>query len=352
VIYFTIRRETHAVGVDGTIEAGLWAIDATGANLRPVILIDDVRDRIGAEVGDLVTSADILTMDISATAERVVYTVKNASTSEQFVLTALGSGSEVQVVHGPTPSVTRATISGNGSTVFVADVDPNDPTRTVRFLVLGSGGEFRREIEPVVVGGATVAEKGLMLSEDGTLLLAGNTGAMIYTVDGVVRWLTPNCPMVGQIPVTLEGATMGSQGYRVAYLAPVVGGNRLVVMDVMTDDTRVKQAALSVTIEPPVIVAGEPDAATLTVDVGDPAARACVTLWRDSALLTGAFGLNDTGVEGDDTAGDGVFTTGRLAVPAGTDGGEVVVRIAFERMGPDGLRTTELYDIAERLKVR
>ncbi len=351
-VYFTIRTRTRAIGIAEPIEPGLWAIDLTGSALRPVIMIDEIRDLIGAEADDTVYPGEMLTMDISAVADRLVFAVRNMSTSEHFVLAARGDGSETRLLHGPSASVARATISGSGSMVFVADVAVGDESHTARFHIMQFDGGSKHEIAPVLVGGAPVAEKGLMLSEDGSMLMAGNAGAIISTADGVARSLLTDCPDLHQIPGTLESATMSSTGHRVVYLSPIVDSNRLVVVDVQTDAAVLNQLSQHVAVNPPRIAAGEQDAATVTVAEDDKSAMVCVTQRRGFDLLADSIGLNDEGEEADVAAGDGVHTTGGLGVPELIDSGEVTLRIAIETVDLDGRRSTAVFEIFNALTIR
>ena len=299
VVYFTIRTDTRAVGVEEPIEAGLWAIDTTGDNLRSVVLLDDIRALIGAEESDRLSVPRILTMDVTATADRAVFALRNDSTEEWFVLSSLGNGSQARILHGPSESVFRVSIAGSGSTVFIADTELDDLSRTPRFTIVRPDSGSSRRIEAVLAGGVGVSNRGLMLSYDGSVLLAGGTGTLIYTADGTTRSLLPNCPEFSQIPDFLTAPTMSDTAHRVLFLGPVPGGNRLVSIDVQTEEALFAPNDNSVSVDPNVVEQGKEDV-MIAVSETDLEAIVCVTFREDSALLAGSIGLNDDGRLGDD----------------------------------------------------
>lgn len=351
LVYFTIRTDTRAVGVEEPIRAGLWAIDASGSNLRPIILLDDIRDLIGAEETDALSVPATLTMDISAVADRLVFTLRNDMTGEWFVLSSRGDGQEVRVLHGPSTFVFRATISGSGSTVFVGDVAFEDETRSPRFTILSPEGGNRHEIEPVLEGGSGTATRGLMLTEDGSVLLAGSTGLLVYTVDGVTRSLLPSCPTLSQVPFSLTAPTISSTGNRVTYLGPVPGGNRLVSMDVQTTESKLAPNGKTVYVEPKLISQAEGSETTVEVDVQDNTARVCVTFRRNTDLLVDSIELNDAGDYGDQEADDGHFAYAVPNIATLNDPGPVTIRVAIETVSSAGLRTTTMFDAENLLEI-
>ncbi|MCO5220818.1 MAG: hypothetical protein M9947_04440 [Thermomicrobiales bacterium] len=351
VIYFTIRRDTKIVGVDEPVRAGLWAIDAAGGNLRPVVLLDDIRDLVGADEGDQLTVPEILTMGISAVADRAVFAIRNDTKGEWYVISSLGDGGETQLLHGPSEFVWRVTMSGSGSTVFIADVVLGDESRTPRFTIVGPAGGSPRELPPMIAGGTGVGSRGLMLSYDGSILLGGGTGLMMYTADGVVRSMLSNCAQLTNVPSYLEAATMSSTGHHVLFLGAYPGGSRLVVIEVQTDGALTAPNDNQVTVEPAAIEAGAADTLTITVEERATPARVCATLRRGTDVLAGPLDLNDEGRNGDEVAGDGVYTRDEVVLPASIDPGDLTVRVAIEVDDPDGYRTTTMFDLTERLTV-
>ena len=351
VVYFTIRTNTRAVGVEEPLGAGLWAIDASGDNLRPVVLLDNIRDLIGATESDRLSVPDTLTMDVTATADRAVFALRNDSTGEWFVISSLGNGSQARVLHGPSEFVFRATISGSGSTVFIADVELDDTTRTPRFTVVGPEGGSPRVLEAVLAGGVGVSNRGLMLSYDGSILLAGGTGALVYTSDGTTRSLLPGCSALSQIPGFLTAPTMSGTGHRVLFLGPVPGGNRLVSIDVQTESALFAPNDNPVTVDPVVVSAGD-DNLMISVTENEPEAQVCVTLRQGETDLGDSLGLNDDGELGDTIASDARYSRDNISVPSEASTGDVTVRIAIETADPSGLRTTTMFDLDSALSVR
>lgn len=348
-VFLTISRPTHVVGQEGPVAAGLWRIDASGANLRPVVLLNDIRGLIGAADDDILYSADRLTLDVSDFTGELVYAVRNVTSGEWFVLAVPTNGGSPRLLHGPTGLVSRATISGDGSTVFILDIALEDTTRTPRFTVIGYGGANPHQL-PAVVAGLSNNLNGLMLSIDGSWLLTSSVGSLMDTTDGLVHNLIPGC--LNQIPGSLVKPTMNDTADQVVFLSRTSTGSTLVAIDIHDEVLPYAQVNNVVSIQPTELFSEDPDA-TVSVEVADiePGSRACMILSRDLDRFINPVELRDDGTRGDETADDGVYTTGEINLPNDLTSGSVNVRIVVESTSADGTRQTDLYDIPDGLRV-
>ncbi|MBX3068929.1 MAG: hypothetical protein KF883_00375 [Thermomicrobiales bacterium] len=361
-VFFLVRRSTAMAESGEPVPMGIWAIDASGENLRQIVSPEAVAAAVGAPVDPNLCCfhRDGYTIDSSSDGSRIVFAA--LAGGGENVLTANGSGGDLTVLREELQLVFRVAISGDGSTVAY-DVVPLESDVDEVEVVAASGGAPR--VMPGTPSGGYYEP--IQLSDDGSLLLVSPFGLLYDIATGDVTTLAVSIPNVGgthQAVLTdgLARATMDATGRTFLYAMRTVRcadcanlQEQLATMEIDAASPGQSPAISAVSIEPAEIGLNGASSTTAQAAVSSDDEVLGVGF---AALLGGFVDMNvgsgatllDDGSNGDQRAGDGTFTaSGIVHAPYVTreeDTGERVVRIAAESETDDGLRHATAIDAA------
>ncbi len=361
-VFFLVRRGAAIAESGESVPHGVWAIDASGANLRQVVSSEAVAAVVGAPLDPNLCCfhGDGRTLDSSSDGNRIVF---EAYTGDgQNVLTADGNGGDLTVLREGLQFVFRVAISGDGSTVAY-NVVPRESDVDQIEVVAASGGS-PRAMPGAPYGGFY---EPIQLSSDGSLLLVSPFGLLYDTATAQVTTLAVSITNVGgsHEAVLTDGlarATMDASGQTFLYAMRTVRcadcanpQEQLATMEIDPANPGQSPEISSVSVDPAEIGLNGASSTTAQATVSSDDEVLGVGF---AALLDGFVDMNvgsgaallDDGLNGDQRAGDGTFTAGGIVhvqyVAREDDTGERVVRIAAETETEDGLRHATAIDAA------
>jgi hypothetical protein len=356
--FFLVRRDVAAV--DGTLlTRGVWAIGASGDNLRQIVAADDIADLFGIaiEATGCCFYADGMPFDVSASGDEIVFGAYAGD--GEHVLAVSGDGSNLHDLAGPFNWVKNVAVSGDGSTVAF-DIVPLDNGNNEVGLVDFAGGD------PQIIATATGSSSHdvLRLSDDGSKLLLTPLSHLVDTSTGDRRQLAVLTPGAGGHDALLaEGmarAAMNADATRFSYVMRYIRcadcanlHEQIATLDIGPAALGAAPALSDATIDPTEIADDSVEVATASVAVeteGEIVAVGAVFL-RDGVYdVNLAFDakLLDDGLTADARANDDIFTNGALrysqAVAREDDTGPRSIRYQAEIETPDGLRHATALD--------
>ncbi|MEZ4500097.1 MAG: hypothetical protein R2839_08420 [Thermomicrobiales bacterium] len=360
-VYFLVRRDAAIAESGEPVTRGIWAIDASGANLRQLVSADAVAAAAGVPIEQTgcCFHGDGGPLDISTDGGQLAFGAF-AGTGEH-VFTADGSGGSLTIIRENVNYVFRVAISGDGSTAAY-DVLPFESSTNELGVVSTGGGEA------VVMPGAPNGgfDEPIQLSDDGSTLLVSPNGLLFDSASGDVNQLAISIPNLGgsQEAVLTDGlarSTMDASAQKFLYVMRTVRcadcanlQEQLATMDIDPVTLGQSPVIADATIDPASIPLDGSASTTVqaTIESADP-----VLGVGFSALVGGLFDTNvgsgavllDDGSNGDTAAGDGIFATQSISyVPVvirENDGGPRTVRIAAEVETADGMRHATAADI-------
>lgn len=361
-VFFLVRRDTATSDNATPLPRGIWAIDASGANLRQVVGADDVATLFGITVDQTgcCFHADGHPLDASDDGSHIVF-VAYAGDGEH-VLSANGDGSNLVDLRGSLNHAMRVAISGDGGLVAYdvnpAGADQNEitvtPFGTVSPKVLVAAMPYSGYLEP------------FQLTRTGSKLLVSSNGLLFDTATGDSELLGVSIYGVGgnHEAVLTDGlprGTMDAAGEQFLYVMRTVR---------CADCANQQEQLATMAIDPvdlgaaPVISNGSIEPAAILPEYGSEAVVSASISTDDqvlgvgfAALLGSEVDVNlgnsvvlfDDGTHGDTAAGDGTYTIGGIVhspvVVRDPDTGPRTVRIAAEVEDASGLRHATAVEI-------
>jgi hypothetical protein len=360
-VYFLVRRDTVTRDNALPIPRGIWAIDASGGNLRQIIDANDIATSLGITVEETgcCFHADGRPLAVSDDGGRVVFAAYGG-TGEHF-FSSDGSGGNLVQLGDTQQYAMRVAISGDG-TLAAYDGTPAGASLNDVAIVPAGGGT------PTVL--TTMPYSGFyepfQLTQTGSKLLVSSNGLLFDTTAGTSTQLGVSITDVGgnHVAVLTDGLPRGTMD--------AIGENFLYVMrSVRCADCPNQQEQLATLAIDPVDLGNAPMVADASVAPdtiglnGSSEAVASATVTTDATVLGVGFTalldgnpdpnvstgrlLLDDGQNGDETAGDGIYTaaaiTHLMVTARESDIGPRVVRIAAEVEDAGGLRHATALDI-------
>lgn len=358
-VYFMVRRDAATADGAVSISRGVWAIDADGDNLRPVVGIQEVADLFGfpVEQSGCCFHGNGRVVSVSRDGGSVVFVSYGAD--GEYVLAVDGDGGNLHILAGPYQFVMRVAVSGDGGTAawdgVVAGAERNE-IATGRF----SGGDANVLDTPP----ASEASQPIQLSADGAQLLVSPNGLLIDTASGDSRLLAVAIPDMGgnHLAVLTDGlprATMNADATLFLYAMRTTRcadcanlPEQLATLEIDPADAGAAPAIGEVTIEPAEVDLAGTTSTTIAAEVdldAEIAGVGAVCLIDGSAVdsnLGGALALRDDGLGADVSAADGTYTAGPIthAPDPAVETGDRTVRVAAEYEDSEGFRHASAID--------
>jgi hypothetical protein len=361
-VFFHVRRDTATSDGSLTIPRGVWAIDASGANLRQVVDADGVAALFGIPLDPNACCfhGDGHPLDVADDGSRLVFVSYGAD--GEHVISANGDGSNLVDLRGGLSYAMRVAISGDGALVAYdvtpAGVDQNEVTVTpfgdVSPHVLVAAMPYSGYLEP------------FQLTQTGSKLLVSSNGLLFDTASGDAELLGASISGVGgnHEAVLTDGlprGTMDDAGEQFLYVMRTVR---------CADCANQQEQLATMTIDPvdlgsaPVISNGSIAPASILPEYGSEAVISASVSTDGQVLgvgfsallgsevdanLSTAVVLLDDGTHGDAVAGDQTYTAGGIVhapvVVRDQDIGPRIVRVAAEVEDGNGLRHATAVDI-------
>ncbi len=360
-VYFLVRRDTATLDGATQIPRGIWAIDASGTNLRQIVNADAIAGALGVPIEETgcCFHGDGRPLDASDDGSRIVFAAYGGG-AEHFFSTD-GAGGNLVQLQGNMQYAMRVAISGDGS---LAAYDGTPLGATLNDVgVIPAGGGTPTVLTSMPYSGF---DEPFQLTQTGGKLLISSNGLLFDTATGASQLLGVSIYGVGSnhTAVLTDGLPRGTMD--------AVGENFLYVMrSVRCADCANQQEQLAtLSIDPvdlgeaPSISGASIDPATIGLDGGSTATASATITSADTvlgvgfaALLDGTLDPNvgnglvllDDGQNGDMAAGDGIYTAAGIVhstiVAQDDDTGPRVIRIAAEVEGADGRRHATALDI-------
>ena len=360
-VFILVRRDTATSDGATTIPRGIWAIDASGANLRQLVDANDIATALGVTIEETgcCFHADGRPLDASDDGSRVVFAAFAAGV-ERFFSTD-GSGGNLVQLGGDMQFTMRVAVSGDG-TLAAYDGTPVGATLNDVAVIPAGGGEATVLTSMPYSG----FDEPFQLTQNGTRLLVSSNGLLFDTATGAAELLGASINGVGgnHVAVLTDGlprGTMDAEGTRFLYVMRSVRcadcanqQEQLATMSIDPVDLGAAPVISNESIEPATILPEYGSEAVVSVSVS---ANGQVLGVGFAALLGGTVDVNvghllvllDDGTNGDAVAGDGTYTLGAIVhAPIEvreSDTGPRIVRIAAEIEDANGLRHATAVDI-------
>jgi hypothetical protein len=360
-VVFRVYRDAPIHG-GGTLERGLYAIDADGSDLRQVVGPAEIAPVLGIPVDQVPFFGASFGLDVSADGSRIVfgmYIEPQPGGEGQGLFAVAGDGSGLRNLLGRVSFLNNAAISGDGETVAYATADFATSYQEIGVMDF-AGGEPRKlaESTPQAPGIPAALPSGerIQLSADGSRLLLGSTGLLAETDSGEVVQLgvrggyasTDPAPVVYD---SLDRATMSADARRFLYLVRDAAGIfQLAILDLDPDDPGPAPRIAEVASDAASVALAGATTATVSAEVaaGQPIVRVGVAVLQEGQVDPNTYGaiLLDDGAGDDATAGDDVHTSGPIAANCCAEPGPRTLRIRVEVQDAGGLRHATAVEVA------
>lgn len=361
IVFFLVRRDT--VSRDGAtpFPRGIWAVDAAGTNLRQLVDASDIATAVGVPVEETgcCFHADGHPLDASDDGGRIVFG-SYAAGFERF-FSADGSGGNLIQLGADQQNAMRVAVSGDG-TLAAYDGMPAGATLNDVAVIPASGGTP----EVLTTMPYSGYDEPFQLSQTGSKLLISWNGLLFDTAAGTSVQLGVSINGAGgnHTAVLNDGlprGTMDATGEQFLYVMRTVR---------CADCANQQEQLATLTIDPvdleeaPMISNASVTPDTLGLNGSSEVVAEATVTTEDTVIGVGFTGLLngtpdpnvgtgrvllDDGLNGDATAGDGIYTAGAIVHITSTtrddDTGPRVVRIAAEVEGADGRRHATALDI-------
>lgn len=365
-VFFLLRRDAALAMGSTPIERGVWRMAADGTGLQQLAGPDAVATLLG------VTPADVFpvsgcgpSLGVSEDGSSVVFVTGVAALGD-VILGLDGDGTGLHTVIGPIgasqtagPGVRHTTISSDGSTVVYEVGNMPGLVDPTEIGVVGFDGTGKTPITtspPTTVGSCFTPFR---LSADGGSLLLGDTGVLFPTAGGDPLSLVLRGGYFSTDPMQLviEGnalsMTMSDDASRFVYL---IGDTSGIVQAVTLDIDPASRSEAPDVSSPKITPASIPRDRSPAVLSARVAAMGTALRVGSAVLLdgledlagsfvAGANVLTDDGMNGDQAAGDDVYTTNGITAGEGATVGPRTVRIKAEVTAGDGKRHATAVDI-------
>lgn len=345
-LFFSMYRDDGST--NGPIERGIWQLDL--ASSTPVQLVgpQQAATALGATI-DLVQFFSLAgpTLGASADGARLVFGVPVNGVGDHLVAYTVASDS-IQLLVGPIgsaqtagPGIRHGSLSADGQLVaYEAGNTPGvvDPSE---WGVIPFSGGTKTVLTTSPPNPGVTNFSFAPLSADGSRLLLGDIGDLYETDDGEVLQLPVRGAFfsVDPLPIT-DGTTWQMSASGDAFLFTrhdAVGVSQLASMKL--DPTNVGDAPsiTSPTVDRATLPRDGTTTATIRASVsGAGIVRVTSATLRDgrrdtaSNCLAGEVVMLDDGMNGDATAGDGVFTSPGIYASSCTPTADFVLRVKVE----------------------
>jgi hypothetical protein len=361
-VFFLVRRDTATTDGATQLPRGIWAIDASGGNLRQLVDANDIATALGVTIEETgcCFHGDGRPLDASDDGGRVVFAAYAAGVERFF--SADGSGGNLVQLGGDQQFAMRVAVSGDG-TLAAFDGTPVGATLNDVAVIPVAGGTPTVLISMPYSG----YDEPFQLTQTGSRLLVSSNGLLFDTATGDVELLGASINGVGgnHEAVLTDGlprGTMDAEGQQFLYVMRTVRcadcanqQEQLATMSIDPVDLGAAPMISNGTIEPASIL---PEYGSEAVVSASVAADGTVLGVGFAALLDdGTVDINvghllvllDDGTNGDTVAGDDVYTVGGVVhgpfVARDPDTGPRTVRIAAEVEDANGLRHATAVDI-------
>lgn len=360
-VFFLVRRDTATSDSSLTVPRGIWAVDASGANLRQLVDASDIAGALGLPIEETgcCFHGDGHPLDASDDGGRVVFAAFAGGV--EHVFSADGSGGNLVQLRGDLQYAMRVAISGDG-TLAAYDGTPVGATLN-DVAVLPPGGGEARVLTAMPYSGF---DEPFQLTQTGSRLLVSSNGLLFDTATGTAELLGVSIAGAGgnHLAVLTDGlprGTMDAEGQQFLYVMRSVRcadcanqQEQLATMTIDPVDLGAAPVISNGSIEPAAILPEYGSEAVVSASVstdGQMLGVGFAALLGDTvdANLGQAVVLLDDGTNGDAVAGDKIYTAGGIVhapvVIREPDTGPRIVRVAAEIEDGNGLRHATAVDI-------
>ncbi len=349
-VFFLLDRDGSFVGTGGSspVQRGLYVINSDGSGLRQIVGPAAVAALFGTTANSSISPEFTVTgnspnhsLGVSKDGARIVFGAKKAAGNGPDAIFGVNlDGSGLHFVIGPVPYVEHLAISSDGSKVLYDTFEANlVETGSVNF-----DGSGRRALRHDGLGNSP----GVQLSADGSLLLAFD---ILYNTDGsgALQLSTPFNALTPGSPV------MNAAGTRFVY--PFVlpgtysqGLTQLASAEINPLNLGTAPVVVNPTVNPGFVIPGDsPAVVTAGVNTANRILGVSYTTVRDGLVddpVTGSVFLTDDGANGDQAAGDGIFTSNNVVVGSRVAPGPRTLRLFAQVLDTAGIRHATLVDMA------
>ena len=360
-VFFLVRRDTATSDGATTLPRGIWAIDASGANLRQLVDANDIATALGVTIEETgcCFHSDGRPLDASDDGGRVIFAASAGGV--EHIFSADGSGGNLVQLRGDLQFAMRVAISGDG-TLAAYDGTPVGETLNEVAVLPVSGGEAQILTMMPYSG----FDEPFQLTRTGSQLLVSSNGLLFDTATGSSELLGVAINGVGgnHEAVLTDGlprGTMDAEGTQFLYVMRTVR---------CADCANQQEQLATLTIDPvdlgeaPVISDGSIEPASILPEYGSETVVSASVITSGlllgvgfAALLDGTVDVNlgqtivllDDGTNGDAVAGDDTYSAGGIVhtplIVREPESGPRIVRIAAEVEDANGLRHATAVDI-------
>jgi Tol biopolymer transport system component len=366
-IVFRVYRDTSFAGESGTdpISRGLYAIDADGSNLRRLVGPEEMAPRLNVTPEEVPFFGGTWGLDLSFDGGVIAFvsliTPEAGGSGQGLFVTSLNGGVP-RMLLARTAFVTSGAVSPDGSTIAYVSYDNAIGLAQVGIVAPNGFGQrvLTDDSRETGIGMGLPSGERIQLSTDGTRLILGSTGLLLDTATGAKLAFSVNdfMSVSGDPPSLLNGTTyrssMSADAARAIYLlADERGVLQLVRMDVNPASLDGAPEVANASADPPFVLPQTASLSTATVDVATENAfvRVGVATLRDGMPDPGVSGayygplLDDGASNGDAVAGDGTYTTDKIASDCCTPEGPRTLRFRAETQDGNGLRSATTVDV-------
>jgi hypothetical protein len=360
-VFFVLNSDTtFSVPTQMPAQRGVWVINADGTGLRQVVGPNQLLSQLGltnpAAAGWGATSADEY-LGVSDDGSHLVFavniTVGTTTAPEIFTVNLDGSGlSQLALNYANVVALRGVGISGNGSEAYYSVTDGpccSGPSELGVFSVANPSQHT------VLVTNAGFPDSQFpsgarnQLTDDGSQLLAGDTGVLINTTTGATLQLAMVCDSFSADAGTLVGntmlePTMNSTGTRFLYTSLDANGiNQLATLDLNPSGLGNAPSVTNPITNPDFLVNNVGSSTTLSAQVTAPGTvRRVATAFLNNGLddhTVNAAVLLDNGT------GTNTFSASGITTFDASTLGPRTVRFKAESTGSDGRRHATAIDV-------
>jgi hypothetical protein len=333
---FFIHRRGDASATDATTERGLYVVNIDGTGLKQVAGPKAVAALLGITADKVFPFAtNGWSLDVSADGAKLVFGIAAPGGERIFTVNADGSG--LKQALGPVDFVNHAALSGDGTKVGYDVTAPPCCSSPNEVGVVNADGSSRKALATKTpdIGSANRIE----MSGDGTQLLYGNT-SYLYATDGsgIVQLSARGGYFSSDsAPLVTDGfgqPTMNSLANRFLYIVRDSAGiPQLATLDInpsaLGDAPSITASMLS---QPSIALNGANQSlVSAMVTTSNTINRISATVLSGGITDPNVNGpvMVDDGTNGDQTAGDGIYT-GKISANCCATLGAKSVRVKAE----------------------
>ena len=365
LVFFLLGRDANLNDSSEVSLAGLHVMSSGGGAPRHLVGQKELQALLGLPPNEGVAFRPSL--EVSADGSRVVFGVVAYSSvnAGPKILVVNGDGSGLRVVAAGTEDsrggVGQVAITPDGRLVSYRIASWGPPQVTGIVNADGSGNRIITKSDgPLRYPDGNIIGEPVTFTADGAWLQLGSTGLLIAT-DGSDRMYSLTATRTGAGKVLLNGGmlrgTMSHTAQRYAYLCQDERNSQEFRQRVQIATLEVNPPGLggapeigAVTIEPPYII---PDKQSATIKAavtsGHPLVLVSKVPMRNGLAdptVSSEILYDDGRTSGDETAGDGVFTSNRLFAQSNAEMGPRIIRVDAESRAEDARRHATAVDTA------